>query len=128
MNLSPDRQDLEQVAASTMDRTIAAAYALAELAARDERYDHLAALAAAAYATEATMYLPLPEAVPEDGDAGADLSLVGQLNDLADALDELGERSSDLRRIRDRHMAALHIRDAAIAWRNALMVGQGAAE
>ncbi|MFE4973370.1 hypothetical protein ACFRAR_14800 [Kitasatospora sp. NPDC056651] len=127
MNLSPDQQDLEQVAASTMDRTIAAAYALAELAARDERYDQLAALAAAAYATEATMYLPLPDAVPEDGDAGADLTLVDQLNELADALDELGERSSDLRQIRDRHTAALHIRDASVALRNALLVEEGAA-
>ncbi|MFF2546647.1 hypothetical protein ACFVUY_29385 [Kitasatospora sp. NPDC058063] len=127
MNLSPDLQGLEQVAASAMERTITAAYALAELADRDERYDQLAALAAAGYATEATMYLPLPEAVPEDADSRADLTLVDHLNDLADALDELGQRSHDLRQIRDRHMAALHIRDAAIALRNALPVEQGAA-
>ncbi|MFG2913107.1 hypothetical protein ACGF0D_09475 [Kitasatospora sp. NPDC048298] len=127
MNLSPGRQDLEQVAASTLERTVVAAHALAELAVRDERYDQAAALAAASYATEASMYLPLPEAVPDHGDSGADLTLVDRLSDLADALDELGQRSSDLRQIRDRHMAALHTRDAAIALRNALPVEQGAA-
>lgn len=127
MNLGPDQQDLEQVAASALERTIIAAHALAELAVRDERYDQAAALAAAAYAAEATMYLPLPEAVPEDSDGGADLTLVDHLSGLADALDELGQRSHDLRQIRDRHMAALHIRDAAIALRNALPVEEGAA-
>ncbi|MFE4519273.1 hypothetical protein ACFRMQ_34405 [Kitasatospora sp. NPDC056783] len=127
MNLSPDRQDLEQVAASLVERTIVVAHRLAELAAEDERYDEAAATIAAACANEASTYLPLPEAVPENGYDEADLTLVNDLCDLADALDELGRCSSGLRRIRDRHMAALRIRDASVALRNALPVKEGAA-
>ncbi|MFE4973369.1 hypothetical protein ACFRAR_14795 [Kitasatospora sp. NPDC056651] len=127
MDLSPDQQDLEQVAASLVERTIVVAHRLAELAVDDERYDEAAAIVAAACANEATVYLPLPEAVPEDGFGEADLTLVSDLCDLADALDGLGRCSSGLRQIRDRHMAALHVRDASVALRNALLVEEGAA-
>ncbi|MFE4973367.1 hypothetical protein ACFRAR_14785 [Kitasatospora sp. NPDC056651] len=50
MDLSPDQQDLEQVAASLVERTIVVAHRLAELAVDDERYDEAAAIVAAACA------------------------------------------------------------------------------
>ncbi|MFF2615933.1 hypothetical protein [Kitasatospora sp. NPDC058046] len=127
MNPNPDQPDVEQTAAVTLRTAAAAAHVLADLAVRDERYDQLAALTAASYATEATIYLPLPDSDPEDNDRAADRDLVDNLADLADALDELARHSPDVRQMRDRHMAALHTRDAAVALRDALPIEQGAA-
>ncbi|WP_049650101.1 hypothetical protein [Kitasatospora sp. MY 5-36] len=127
MNPNPNQPDVEQAAATALRTAATAAHALADLAVRDDRYDQLAALTAASYATEATIYLPLPDRDPEDGDRLADHDLVGHLADLADALDELARRSPGVRRMRDRHMAALHARDAAAALRDALPVEQGGA-
>ncbi|MFF2073404.1 hypothetical protein ACFVXG_01460 [Kitasatospora sp. NPDC058162] len=124
---STTTDDVEQAAAVVLRRTAAAAHALADLAARDDRYDQLAALATASYATEATAYLPLPDSAPQITDREADQDLVRQLTALADALDALARTSPDVPQARDRHMAALHTRDAATALRNALPVEQGAA-
>ncbi|MBV2155062.1 hypothetical protein [Kitasatospora sp. SUK 42] len=127
MNLSSDQPDVEQAAAVALRSAAAAAHAVADLAVSDDRYDQVAALIAASFATKATIYLPLPDSDPEDSDCAADHNLVGHLAALADALDELGRRSLDIRQMRDRHMAALHTRDAATALRNALPVEQGTA-
>ncbi|MET8540247.1 hypothetical protein ABZW03_06275 [Kitasatospora sp. NPDC004799] len=127
MNPNSDHPDVEQVAAVVLRTAAAAAHVLADLAVRDDRYDQLAALTAASYATEATVYLPLPDSDPEDSVREADHTLVDRLSDLADELDELARHSLDLRQVRDRHMAALHARDAAVALRNALPVEQGTA-
>ncbi|MFJ4188528.1 hypothetical protein [Kitasatospora sp. NPDC089509] len=116
--------DVEQTAAVVLRATTAAAHALADLAVRDDRYDQLAALAAASHATEATLYLPLPDGVAEGAGREAGYDLVDLLASLADRLDELAQSSPDVRQLRDRHVAALHIRDAATALRNALPVEQ----
>ncbi|MEV7026652.1 hypothetical protein [Kitasatospora sp. NPDC093558] len=128
MNLSFG-QDIEQIAAVTLTVASAAASRLADRGFRDDRYDPAAALAAGAYTAQATSYLPLPDIFPEDNGAETDYrGLADRLERIADALDDLGTRSTEVRRIRDRHTAALHIRNAAIALRNALPVGDGAAE
>ncbi|MEV7595820.1 hypothetical protein AB0O91_00350 [Kitasatospora sp. NPDC089797] len=122
---TPD--DVEQAAAVLLRGTAAAAHALADLAVRDDRYDQLAAFAAASHATEATSYLPLPDGDPDDSGVEAGHGLVDLLVSLADRLDELAQSSADVRQLRDRHMAALNARDAAVALRNALPVEQGTA-
>ncbi|WP_031066252.1 hypothetical protein [Streptomyces sp. NRRL WC-3742] len=118
--------DVEQVAAESLRVASIVALSLADLAATDDRYDQLGALAAASSATEATCYLPLPLMPAVEGSDRLDhqgvIRLAGHLEELADELDELGRRSTDLRQIRDRHMAALHSRDAAIALRSSLPV------
>ncbi|MFD7454110.1 hypothetical protein [Kitasatospora sp. NPDC059827] len=122
---SATAEGVELAAAAVLRNTAVAAHALADLAVRDDRYDQLAALAAASYATEATIYLPLPDSVPGDLGRAADHDLVGRLTALADALDSLARTSDDVQQLRDRHTAALHTRDAATALRNALPVDQG---
>ncbi|WP_369185357.1 hypothetical protein [Streptomyces sp. Y1] len=115
------RGDIEQEAAVALRSTAAVAHALADLAVDDDRYDQLAALAAASYATEAAMYLPLPDdEVPEVGVDEAGQALIDRLKAIADELDELARCSPDIRQMRDLHMVALHTRDAAVALRNAL--------
>ncbi|MFF3074216.1 hypothetical protein ACFVSN_40420 [Kitasatospora sp. NPDC057904] len=120
-------QDIEQIAAATLPSVTTAAHRIADLAVRDDRYDQMAALAAAAYATRATAYLPLPDYFLEDSDGEiAYRDLADRLEAIANDLDDLGRRSTDPREIRDRHTAALHSRDAAIALRNALPIEDGA--
>ncbi|MBV2155064.1 hypothetical protein [Kitasatospora sp. SUK 42] len=128
MNLNPHgAQDVEQVAAGLLSCAITAAHDLADLAVQDDRYDQLAALAAAAYASQASCYLPLSDASPADMDGGiGHHDLIHRVDAVADALDELGRSSTDLREMRDHHTAALHARNAAIALRNALPVEEGA--
>ncbi|MBO1414185.1 hypothetical protein [Streptomyces sp. FH025] len=72
MNLNPHgAQDAEQDAAVLLSYAITAAHDLADLAVQDDRYDQLAALAAA-YASQAGAYLPLPDVSPADMDGGID--------------------------------------------------------
>ncbi|WP_316528082.1 hypothetical protein [Kitasatospora brasiliensis] len=128
MTPSPlNAQDVEQAAAALLSYATTVAHGLAELAVRNERYDELAALAAAAHADQASCHLPLPEGPPTDADRGIDHhELIRRMEAAADALDELGRCSADPREVRDRHTAAFHARAAVVALRNALPVEEGA--
>ncbi|KJS61955.1 hypothetical protein VM95_11380 [Streptomyces rubellomurinus] len=119
--------DVEQVAAEVLQVATTVAHTLADLAVTDDRYDQIGALSAAAYAIEAASYLPLPTSPRESFDQPnyrEAAFLVRHLEEIADELDELARRSTELRQTRDRHTAALRTRDTATALRNALPVGE----
>ncbi|WP_316528081.1 hypothetical protein [Kitasatospora brasiliensis] len=127
MNPPPNAaQDIEQSAATTLRLAATAARSLARTAVQDSRYDELAALAAAASATQATTYLPLPDHLPDEDQQEIDHDkLVNRLLEIADGLDELGRRATEPQQVQDHHMAALHSRDTAIALRNAPPIEEG---
>jgi len=120
-----DTHRLEQAAAVALRDASQVAARLAAAAA-DDRYDQVAALAAAGISAEARGLLPLPEAdpsntPPDEDDPAAVHQLAARLESGACELDALGRAVGDRQAVHNHHVAAVMMRDTAAALLRALL-------
>ncbi|MFG2821707.1 hypothetical protein ACGFX4_20030 [Kitasatospora sp. NPDC048365] len=118
-------QSIENSTSASLFEAARTASALATLAETDASYDELAAITASLYATRAQDHLPLRESTPDTSlppvvDVAGVHALAVRLDKAAEELAQLGREATLPEEVYNRHAAALNLRNAAIALRNAV--------